>query len=90
MLKKRPYTVTMAICYDFDGTLAPGNMQEYGFIEKLNMTPDTFWKKSNTLAKTQKVDNILHISTKNAPTYRIIDILDFDTAEPTFWSVIKE
>ncbi len=59
MLKKRPYTVTMAICYDFDGTLAPGNMQEYGFIEKLNMTPETFWKKSNTLAKTQKVDNIL-------------------------------
>ena len=40
--------------------------------------------------KEQKVDNILHISTKNAPTYRIIDILDFDTAEPTFWSVIKE
>ena len=49
----------MAICYDFDGTLAPGNMQEYGFIEKLGMTPEEFWKKSNTLAKTKKVDNIL-------------------------------
>ena len=59
MIEKRPYIIKMAICYDFDGTLAPGNMQEYGFIEKLNMTPDTFWKKSNTLAKTQKVDNIL-------------------------------
>lgn len=59
MKKKNPYQVKMAICYDFDGTLAPGNMQEYGFIEKLNMTPDTFWKKSNTLAKKNKVDNIL-------------------------------
>lgn len=59
MIEERPYTIKMAICYDFDGTLAPGNMQEYGFIEKLNMTPETFWKKSNTLAKTQKVDNIL-------------------------------
>lgn len=56
---KHPPQIKMAICYDFDGTLAPGNMQEYGFIEKLDMTPDEFWKKSNTLAKTKKVDNIL-------------------------------
>ncbi len=59
MKDKTPQLIKMAICYDFDGTLAPGNMQEYGFIEKLNMTPDEFWKKSNTLAKTKKVDNIL-------------------------------
>ena len=59
MIEKLPYQVKMAICYDFDGTLAPGNMQEYGFIEKLDMTPDEFWKKSNQLAKTKKVDNIL-------------------------------
>ena len=56
---KYPPQIKMAICYDFDGTLAPGNMQEYGFIEKLDMTPDEFWQKSNTLAKTKKVDNIL-------------------------------
>ena len=35
--------------------------------------------------KEQVYGNILHISTKNAPTYRVIDILDYDTPEPTFW-----
>ncbi|NTW64502.1 MAG: haloacid dehalogenase-like hydrolase, partial [Chlorobiaceae bacterium] len=29
--------VNMSIAYDFDGTLAPGNMQEYDFIPKLRM-----------------------------------------------------
>ena len=38
----------------------------------------------------QTVNNVLHISTKNAPTYRIIDILDYDTDTITIWSTIKE
>jgi len=38
----------------------------------------------------QEVDGILHISTKNAPVYRVIDILDYDAENPTFWSTIKE
>ena len=40
--------------------------------------------------KEETVDKVLHISTKNAPAYRIIDILDYDTETPTFWSTIKE
>lgn len=51
--------IPMAICYDFDGTLAPGNMQEYGFIRSLGQTPQEFWEKSNQIALTQKADNIL-------------------------------
>ena len=51
--------IPMAICYDFDGTLVPGNMQEYGFIKKLNMTPSEFWNTANGLAKKQKGDEIL-------------------------------
>lgn len=38
----------------------------------------------------QIVNGIVHISTKEAPSYRIIDILDYDTKSPTFWSTIKE
>ena len=36
------------------------------------------------------VNGILHISTANAPMYRIIDILDYETELPIFWSTIKE
>lgn len=39
---KRP---RMAICYDFDGTLAPGNMQEYDYIPRLKITSQNFWEQ---------------------------------------------
>ena len=52
--------IKMAICYDFDGTLAPGNMQEYGFTEKVGYAnPKDFWKKASEIAKKQSADNIL-------------------------------
>lgn len=35
----------MAIAYDFDGTLAPGNMQEYNFIPDLNMDKGAFGRR---------------------------------------------
>lgn len=52
--------IKMAICYDFDGTLAPGNMQEYGFTEKVGYAnPKDFWKKAADIAKEQHADGIL-------------------------------
>ena len=51
--------LTFAILYDFDGTLAKGNMQEYGFMEKLNIKSDEFWQKSDTLALEQNADSNL-------------------------------
>lgn len=48
-----------AICYDFDGTLAPGNMQEYGFMKALKTTPKSFWNKSDTLSEEQHADKNL-------------------------------
>ena len=51
--------IKVAICYDFDGTLAPGNMQEYGFMNTLGTTPDEFWGKSDKLADETKADKNL-------------------------------
>lgn len=51
--------IPMAICYDFDGTLASGSMQEYGFIKKLNIQPQDFWAEANKMAKEQNADEIL-------------------------------
>ncbi len=49
----------MAIAYDFDGTLSPGNMQEYDFIPALGIKPSEFWKKAKQIAKEQNADEIL-------------------------------
>ena len=35
-----------ALIYDFDGTLARGNMQETSFIPALGMTPSQFWNET--------------------------------------------
>ena len=42
----------IAICYDFDKTLSPDDMQAQGFIQSVGFDAEEFWKKSNTLAKT--------------------------------------
>lgn len=56
MTRKLP---EVAIAYDFDGTLSPGNMQEYDFIPKLGMAPARFWSKANDLARQCDGDLIL-------------------------------
>ena len=50
-MKKRP---TVALIYDFDGTLSPGNMQEFGFIQAIGKTPDEFWRQSTRCRKDRK------------------------------------
>ena len=34
-------------------------------------------------------DGIKHISTAPAPTYRLIDVIDCETKNPTIWAQIK-
>ena len=55
-MKKKP---TIALIYDFDGTLSPGNMQEFGFIQAIGQTPAEFWSKSNQVPEGQEVSSIL-------------------------------
>ncbi len=49
----------MAVIYDFDGTLAPGNMQERQFIPNLGLTPGEFWEKVNEMTHDRQADPIL-------------------------------
>jgi hypothetical protein len=51
--------VPMAICYDFDGTLAPGNMQEHNFLPSLGLASEDFWARTHELAVDQDADEIL-------------------------------
>lgn len=49
----------VAIMYDFDGTLAHGNMQEYNFIPKLKMTSEGFIQEVNELKERENMEGIL-------------------------------
>ncbi|MDZ7740822.1 MAG: HAD family hydrolase [Bacteroidota bacterium] len=51
--------IKLAIAYDFDGTLAPGNMQEHSFIPKLGIDKMDFWKEANGYARRHDMDDIL-------------------------------
>ena len=39
----------LAICYDFDKTLSPDDMQAQGFIQSLGQEVEEFWNESNKL-----------------------------------------
>lgn len=58
IMRKNNFT-QIAICYDFDGTLCKGNMQEYGFMSTLGMTPDEFWAKCAKHTKQYDMDKNL-------------------------------
>ena len=56
MMRKKPI---VALVYDFDGTLSPGNMQEFGFIQAIGKDPKEFWTESDDIAIEQDASNIL-------------------------------
>ncbi len=56
MTKKRP---TVALIYDFDGTLSPGNMQEFGFIQATGKTKEEFWERNRKLSEGKDANGIL-------------------------------
>jgi hypothetical protein len=60
---------TIALVYDFDGTLSPKPMQEYTFLPKIGVDPRAFWAESNRLAKEQGADPLIsymHLMYKKA------------------------
>jgi hypothetical protein len=55
-MRKKP---VFALIYDFDGTIAPGNMQERDFIPAIRMNTKKFWKEVSDTSKEHQADNIL-------------------------------
>ena len=49
----------LAICYDFDKTLSPKDMQAQGYIQKVGYDVGKFWEESNALAKDHGMDQNL-------------------------------
>ena len=59
MERKRPI---VALIYDFDGTLAPGNMQEYDFLKEIGVSDKAeFWRENDELGKAQMRQRFLAI-----------------------------
>lgn len=48
-----------AIVYDFDGTLARGNLQECSFIPKMQLSREAFWAEVKRRTKEEDADEIL-------------------------------
>lgn len=49
----------IAICYDFDKTLSPDDMQAQGFIQSIGYDVGDFWRESNKLAADNDMDQNL-------------------------------
>lgn len=61
--------IPVALCYDFDGTLAPGNMQEHSYIPNLGLTKTDFWAEAKKLAQENDMNEIMaymHLMLKKA------------------------
>ena len=50
---------TIALIYDFDGTLSPGNMQEFGFIQAIGKDTKSFWEQNKKLSEENDASGIL-------------------------------
>src|SRR5688572_32965075 len=58
-MAQRFFQGTIAIVYDFDGTLSPQPMQEYTVLPKIGIEPREFWKRVNRDALETESDMML-------------------------------
>ncbi|OUN83640.1 HAD family hydrolase [Gemmiger sp. An50] len=59
MRKHKESFPVVAICYDFDKTLSPDDMQAQGYIQSVGYDIPDFWRKSNDLASDNEMDQNL-------------------------------
>jgi hypothetical protein len=58
-MQGRFFQNTIALVYDFDGTLSPQPMQEYTVLPKIGVEPAAFWGKVNQEARATASDPML-------------------------------
>ena len=51
----------VAICYDFDKTLSPDDMQAQGFIQSVGYDVAEFWKETGELARENNISATLRL-----------------------------
>jgi len=59
----------IAIIYDFDGTLAKGNIPEHGLLQELGINKDDFWKEVKQITEETDSDEVIvymHLLAKKA------------------------
>jgi len=57
--KQKEDKPVLAICYDFDKTLSPDDMQAQGYIQSVDYDVNDFWEESNELARNNNMDQNL-------------------------------
>lgn len=57
--KKKEDRPVLAICYDFDKTLSPDDMQAQGYIQSVGYEVEPFWQESNEMARKNDMDSNL-------------------------------
>ncbi len=57
--KKKEDQPVLAICYDFDKTLTPDDMQAQGYIQSVGYDVKQFWAETNAMAHEQGMDSNL-------------------------------
>jgi hypothetical protein len=64
-----PTKKTIALVYDFDGTLSPRPMQEYSFLPQLGIKAADFWAECTKIARAENADPLItymHLMYKKA------------------------
>ncbi len=57
--KQKESLPVLAICYDFDKTLSPDDMQAQGYIQSVGYDVKRFWEESNAMALANDMDGNL-------------------------------
>jgi hypothetical protein len=57
-LREYPHK-TIAIVYDFDGTLSPQSMQDYTVFPELEIEPKEFWAEVKAVTKANEATEVL-------------------------------